>query len=405
MYKLLIKSALASLVIRKSRTLLVISMIAISLWGLIFMQGIYDGMIKQMIDNAIRSDSGELSIFLKDFRTQKEVWQDIKNYKDIENILNNDKNVKSYTKRVLSSGLIATARYSKNASIYGIDLEEEKKQAKLNEYIKDGEFSFGDKENGVILGLKLAQKLKIKLGNKVVLMAQDTKGEVSSISLKIKGIIKTNNMSFDENGVFIDINKAKKILALNGVNQISILTYDYSKSKMLKDKLTNKFQNLEIFTWEELYPALIQSKEYMIVFNYISYFIVFFIATIGIFGVVLVSVLERIREFGILRAIGTSFSQIITLIFLEGFFIGLIGFIVGCLLSFSTLYYFKIYGLDLSSFSDALDEFGMDAITYAVIKSEYFITGFISVVIAILSSIIIPLRILKKSKIVRVINE
>ncbi len=139
-------------------------------------------------------------------------------------------------------------------------------------------------------------------------------------------------------------------------------------------------------------------------FSYISYIIVFFTATVGIFGVVLVSVLERLREFGILRAIGTKFRTIVAMVFFESFIIGIIGFLIGSLAGGLTLYYFSVNGLDLSSFSDALDEFGLDAITYAIIKTEYFTTALIAVFTATFLSILIPLRVLKKSKPIEVIN-
>jgi len=404
MFRLIIKSALASLFKRKLRTFLVIFMIASSLWGLLVMQGIYDGMTKQMINNAIRSDSSELCIFPKDFRIQKDIKLQISSQKNIQKLLNNDQNVKSYISRVITSGLVATAKYSKNASIYGIDLKKEKQHALLDQYMQKGEFSFGKKAKGAIIGFKLAEKLKLKVGKKIILSAQDVNNEVSSISLKVKGIIKTNNMALDQSGVFIDKQRAKKFLSLKNVNQISITLNDYTKVDILKNKIKKEFKDVEVFDWGELYPALLQTRDIVESFTYISYIIVFFTATIGIFGVVLVSVLERLREFGVLRAIGTRFRVIVAMIFFESFFIGILGLIFGVVIGSGTLYYFSIYGLDLSSFSDALDGLGMDSIAYASIKLEYFVTATIAVFSATFLSILLPLKILKKSKPIEVIN-
>ena len=408
MYNLIFKTAFLSLIRRKVRTTLVILMIATSLWGLLFMQGIYEGMTEQMITNAIKSDSGHLSIYAKDFRKEKSLELEMIDTKNIENIIKKEKHIKSYTKRVLTNGLIATANYSRATQIYGIDLESEKIHSSLDSYLKDGTYSFGKKNNGAIIGFKLAKKLKLKIGKKIILTSQDIDNEVTSISLKVKAIIKTSNMPIDEMGIFIDINKAKEFLNIKGVHQLSIIFNDekdiVSFQDNLKTRLKNETKQYLILRWDQLYPALFQGRVMMEQFSFISYALVFFTATIGIFGVILVSVLERLREFGILRAIGTKFSILAQIIFLESFIIGIIGFILGSILGGVTLYYFSIYGLDLSSFSDALDEFGMDAITYAVIKTEYFITAFISVVIATVLSVLFPLRVLKKSKVVDVIN-
>lgn len=368
------------------------------------MQGIYDGMVKQMIDNALRSDCSEISVFAKDFRSSRDIKNYIKDDKGFDEYLSRNKDIKSYTKRIQTQGLAATARYSKNIFIYAVEKEKEIKQSRLDEYIKEGSFDFGEKAKGVIVGFKLAKKLKVSPGKKLILTAQDINNDIVSIKLKVTGIIKTNNMAFDENTVFIDLQRAKRFLNMQGFNHIAIRVNDEKRIEVLKQEIEKRFSSLEVFRWDEIYPALLQSKEMMKTFGLISYLIVFLTATAGIFAVVLISVLERLREFGILRAIGTRFYIVASMVFFESFIIGVIGFVLGSLLGYLTLYYFSIYGLDLSSFSDALDEFGMDAVTYAVIKYEYFITGLVAVFCAIILSILIPLRILKKSKSVEVIN-
>lgn len=404
MFKLIFKTAILSLFRRKLRTFLAIFMIASSLWGLMLMLGIYDGMMNQMVDNAVRSDSGDVTIYKKDFRRDHEIKQHIKDPSQIIQKIEQNPAIKSHVQRVLSDGLIATAKYSKGVKVFGIDLEAEKKQANLDKYIKDGDYSFGKNNKGIIIGYTLAKKLKLTIGKKVILSAQNANNEINSIALKVTGILKTNNMHIDGIGAFIPLQKAQKFLGIEGVMQISMIFSDKNQIPEFKKNIKQSFDNIEIFGWDELYPALMQSKIIMEKYSFISYLLIFFVAGIGIFGVVLVSVLERLREFAILQAIGTPFSKVSQIIFYESLFIGIAGFLLGCLLGGGTLYYFYIYGLDLSSFSDALDEFGMDAITYAVIKTSYFTTGFFAVIIAVGLSILFPLHILKKSKPIEVIN-
>ncbi len=404
MYKLIFKTAILSLFRQKLRTFLAIFMIASSLWGLMLMLGLYDGMVKQMIDNALKSDSGDVAIFHKNFRSDNEIKLNIKNPSKIVGEFKKNPAIKSYVQRVLSDGLLATATYSKGVKIYGIDLNQEEKQAKLSRYINKGSYSFGKNNKGAIVGYKLAKKLKLKVGKKIILSAQDSNNEINSIALKVTAIIKTNNMHMDGVAVFIPIKKAQKFLNIDAIMQISVIFKDKTKILDFQKDMQQKYKNLEIFRWDQLYPALLQAKALMQKYSFVSYLLIFFVAGIGIFGIVLVSVLERLREFAILQAIGTPFGVIAKIIFVEALFIGVVGFILGSLLGGATLYYFHIYGLDLSNFSDALDEFGMDAITYAVIKSSYFITGFYAILVATILSIIFPLHVLKKSKPIEVIN-
>lgn len=406
MYKMIIKIAWASLTRRLTRNLLVVLMIAMSLWGLLFMQGIYEGMTEQMIDNAIRSSSGDITLYKKGYRLENEISKLITDDGAVESLLRDDPRVKSFIKRIKQDGLIATAKYSRGAVIYGIDLEAERRHGNLDGYMQEGDYGFGKKNNGAIIGAKLAKKLKLKVGKKIVLSAQSTDNEVSSIALKVSGIIKTNNMAVDESGVFINLDRARKMLNVPvGVTQFCIILHDEKQTPELQNKLRSRFKSLEVFRWDEMYPALLQGRVLMEGFSFVIYLLVFFIASLGIFGVILVSVLERAKEFGMMLAIGSDFSLVSRVVLFESFFIGFIGYVAGSLLGWATLYYFYIHGLDLTYFSAGLDAFGMDAVMYALIKPQYFVTAFLAVFLATVLSVIFPLRVLKKSKPIEAINQ
>ena len=406
MYRMACKIAWASLVRRRTRSMLVVVMIAASLWGLFFMEGIYDGMTEQMINNAIRSDSGHLSLFGDGYRLDPDLSRQVRDVAVIESLLARDIRVLSYVKRLKQDGLVATAHYSRGVAIFGVDLAAEEKHGRLKGYLSRGEFSFGRKGRGTIIGFKLAEKLQVRLGSKIILSAQDSHGDVSATPLKVTGILKTNNMGLDENAVFIGEKKAQKLLAIDkGVSQVAIMLHDEAQIADLQVELRRQFTHLEILRWDELYPALMQSRVMMKGFNLVASLLVFCVAALGIFGVMLVSVLERLREFGIMLAIGTRFSQIRNIIFVESFFLGFIGFSFGSLAGGATLYFFKVNGLDLSMFSDAFDEFGMDAVTYAIIRPDYFVMALAAVSLATFLSVLIPLRVLKKSKPIEAINK
>ncbi|MCK4874340.1 MAG: FtsX-like permease family protein, partial [Sulfurimonas sp.] len=139
-----------------------------------------------------------------------------------------------------------------------------------------------------------------------------------------------------------------------------------------------------------------QMQEMMVIFNSITFFIVMSVVFIGIFGVVYVSILDRIREFGIVLGIGMQYKYIRAQIFLESIIVGLLGYISGALLGAVLLIYLRDYGLDLSSFSDALEMWGYEAIITGTIKVSYFTTTFGAIITASVLSVLIPLRKIKK---------
>ncbi len=405
MFKIMVKIAAISLLRRPGRTISVIMMIGTGLWGLLFMESIYDGMIEQMIRNAIRSDSGELSVFAKGYRQDNDIFKSIGSGAELEQVLDGDLRVKSYAKRILQDGLVATAGYSGSARIAGIILADEQLHGGLDSYLKEGTYSFGSRGKGAIVGWKLAQKLKLRVGKKVIISAQAMNNEIAAAAFKVTGVIQTNNMLVDERTVFIKLERASEMLETKGqLTQFSVTLGDSQEISSLQSELEKRFPLLEIFRWDQLYPALMQSRVMMEVFNLIIGFLVFGVASLGIFGVMLVSVLERIREFGIMLALGTSFRFVAGIVLLEALFLALLGYLVGVVLGGATLYYFQKYGLDLTMFSQGLEAFGMDAITYAVVKAEYFIAALGAVCLAAGCSVVFPLLLLKKSKPIEVIN-
>ncbi len=369
------------------------------------MEGVYEGMTEQMIDNAIRSDSGDITIYAKGYREDNDLKRLIHDTGEVESIIHSIPEIKSFTKRIIQDCLVATAHYSQNATLLGMDLLSEKKHGRLDQYMSKGQFSFGQRGTGVLVGYKLAEKLKTDIGKKLILSAQDSSGEISSIALRVSGIIKTNNMLLDSRALLMDLEKAAEMLQIeDGVTRISLILSDRGLTESIHTKLQNALPDRELFRWDQLYPALMQGKVMMDGFNLVTSIIVFTVASLGIFGVMMVSVLERLREFGIMMAIGTRYSHLTAIVLSESVILGMVGYLSGSLLGYLTLLYFKTYGLDLSVFSEGIETFGMDTISYAAIHADYFITAGIAVILATLSSIIVPLRILKKVHPVEVIQ-
>lgn len=410
MFSLISRIAWNSLARRRMRSIMVVVMIAVSLWGLLFIEGLYDGMTEQMINNAIRSDSGHISIFAKGYRLDPDLSCQIENSPRIVRLLEDDSRVDSYARKIEQNGLVATAHASRPVKLYGVDLHEMASQCQLQDYIYaqdgHGKYTFGTRDNGAFIGFKLADKLQARVGNKLVFSAQDSHGELVSTVLRVRAVVKTNNRTFDDRAVFVSSTKAANLLGLSGqVSQIAIMLKDEQQTLKVQHQLLAALPQLDIMRWDQLYPALLQSRQMMKVGNTIISLMIFCAVSLGIFGVMLVSVLERMREFGIMQAIGTPFPHIRNIIIVEALILGGSGFVAGAALGGATLLYFHLYGLDLSMFSSAFEQFGMDAVTFAIIRPGYFITASFAVLLAALLSVVVPVRILRRAQPVEIINK
>jgi putative ABC transport system permease protein len=402
-----LKMALLHITRRRGRAMLIALMISLSLIGLLLMEGVYEGMMVQITQNSIKTGSGTISIQEKGYRADPGITYRIGEPERITPLLDAMPEIRSYALRVSQRGLIATAGYSQGVTVTGIDLKREAEHADLKNFMIDGAYSFEKRGRGAIIGYRLARKLKVGIGNKVIITMQDVNNEVVSAALKVRGIIKTNNMAIDGSGLLMDIDRLRALTGITGVTEIAVLLKDQDADYRVKEAIASQLHdgNISVYTYRELYPSLHEGEAMMETYNEISSAFIFIVATLGIFGVVLVSVLERVREFGIMMAIGTPFRDIVRLIVYESLVITMSGYVAGAVIGGGVLWYFKVYGLDLSSLSDAFAIFGMDANIYAIVKAEYFTSSFLSVLLATLAATIIPIRTLKQRNPIQSIND
>ena len=392
MYSLILKLAFNNAFLRLSRTLLVVLMIGVSMGMMLSIQGLYDGMTLTLIENSKRSDCGELSLYNKNYRISKSLQDSIPNALEIKTSLQKRTDVQAVVLRLKAEGLSATAKKSAFASIIGINLEDEEKFGEISAFLKEGKLTF--KGRGALIGSELAKRLKLKIGSKVIFSTQDSSGEINAISLKIRGVLQTNNITLDASAIYIDDAKLHSFLAVpkERASQIAIR----SETKSLKSTLRKEYPTLDVKSFLELYPMIKQMQEMMQIFNSVTFFIVMLVVFIGIMGVMYVSILDRIREFGIMKSIGMSYRLIRLQIYSEALFIGMFGYMLGALFGYLILYYLENYGLDLSAFAEGMESFGMSSIIYATIKSTYFSTTFFAIISASLLSVWFPLKKIKK---------
>ena len=400
MYKLILKMAWKNAFLRRSRTLLLIGMIAVSMSMMLGIQGLYDGMAKNMIDKNRRSGSGDISMYAKKYRIDKDIAHRIDKADTLKTEIKNISGVKAIVTRLSAQGLVSTARKSSFASLQGIDVQEEEDFGKFSEFLKTGKIDL--RKQGALIGLELAKTLKVKLGSKIIFSTQDSLGEINSVALRIRGIVQTTNISLDSNAIFVDKKKMFELLSMpaSQATQIAIMGDDERLYKTLK----TKYPDLEVKTFLQLQPMMQQIQDVMLIFNSITFFIVMTVVFVGIMGVMYVSVLDRIREFGIVLGIGMQYRYIRLQIFLEAIFVGLLGYLMGAILGAVILVYLRDVGLDLSEFSDALEMWGYEAVIYATIKSSYFSTTFVAIILASVLSVLLPLRRIKKLNPIEVIK-
>jgi ABC-type lipoprotein release transport system permease subunit len=219
---------------------------------------------------------------------------------------------------------------------------------------------------------------------------QDLEYNIVAGAFRIKGIYESVNASFEEMNLYVNQNDLRSLMNLEGgVHEIAILLEESGDMEMIKDQLSRVYPELLVEGWNQISPELgimIGSiDQYMIIFL----FIILLALSFGIVNTMLMAVLERVREIGVLKSIGMNNLKVFSMIFLETVFIIAIATPIGLGLAYFSINYLGNVGIDISSFAkDAYAEFGIESIIYPKLQIQYYWKILIMVAItAVLASI------------------
>lgn len=390
---MLLKLAWRNIWRNKRRSQIVFGSIVVGIIATLFMNGFMNGMVYQMLDNQISSNISHIQIHKKGFNDNKIVQSFIPNYDLVEKELKRNPGVKSYSKRVITFGLISSARNSAGVYINGIIPEMEKDVSNIKESMISGSYLTGKKQE-IIIGKKLAEKLEVDIGDKIVVMSNTPDGTIGSEMFRIVGLFKTVSSSFDKSYIYIPITSAQSMLDIkNNIFEFAIITNDPQNVELTKSSiLKNLNDDYEVLSYNDLLPLLIFQIETTKQSMWIFYIIIALALIFGIVNSMLMSVFERIQELGVLMSIGMKNRKIFFMIIWEAFILGLFGTIVGVVLGYLIVLPFQYWGLDFSIYSESLESFGLGAIIYPSISIEELISlliliPFISIIAAIYPAI------------------
>ena len=376
----------------RTRSLVVIGSIILGLWAGIFLNGFFLGMTSQRSGDILRSEISHIQVHHEEFKSEFKPELDIGILaKEIVARLDTDRRVESYTTRSISVGMIATAHANTGAQLVGINPESEAKLTHLEEYLIEGEFLKANSRNKCLIGQELAEKLKVRLGSKVILSFQNLNGEISQIKLKVVGLYQTVNTAKDRLFVYLPQSTLNGALGdAEIVHEIAVFANNRDDIVPIRDEIRSAFPSLLTEYWGELSPELEllaeTSDQYMIIFMGIIMAALAF----GIINTMLMAILERTKEIGMLKAIGMSRGRVFSLIMFETLFLVLVGTPLGIALGFLTIQWTNRVGIDLSYFSEGLRSFGYDTLVRPEIPVEEYMNVLVLVVVVAFIAAIYP---------------
>ena len=356
------------------RTTVILLAVVIGVWSMVFLGALMRGMVNGMIDNGIATLTGHIQLHKNGYRNDPVVDHSMSNTEEVETILAAQLPVGArYVKRIRVNAIANNARHSAGITFVGIEPDKEKDVSFIGNAVVKGSYLSSKDKRGIIIGEALLEKFETKIGHKLVIMAKDTKNDIASRSFKIIGVFKAEMEATEKQFVFVNISTADKMLALDGsISEISIVLSERGGEKSIAEHLNAqlKFMDITANTWKELVPLL---KAYLEIFDgfvYIWYLVVFTAMGFGIVNTTLMAVFERMREFGLLKALGMRPQRILRGVLTESFFLLILGAALGNILGFIFIFIFARTGIDLSSLAAGAEMWGMTRIIVPVVAAQ-----------------------------------
>lgn len=351
-------------------------------WAGIVTAGWTNGLVGQRIEYLIRTELSHVQIHEPSFRVEREVWMTIPEGSQIIDWLEEHEQVRSFAPRVLAGGLARSPVTTAGVQIRGVDPERERITSAFDERLVDGNWFEDEIRNPVLVGRRLAEVLRLEIGDRLVLQFQDVANELTAAAFNIVGVYQSASSDYDERNVFVRANDLSALLAREAVwHEIAVSMHDIEHATDLTHAIHTRFDNVHAQTWFELSPEIRYMSDWVGIITYILMAVIMLALCFGILNTMLMAIFERVRELGMLVSIGMGRGRVFFMIILESLALTLTGTVLGMSLSYLTLAWLSQKGIDMSVFADGMAEFGFDPVVYPFVTAAEY-AGIMLLVIA-----------------------
>ncbi len=345
------KLAFRNLGRNRTRSLLSALAVSVGMALLLLMVSVLEGEMTGALQNTIRLQSGHLQIRPVSYEEGKISlkWEDmIADPDQVAQQVMSLPQVTVATPRLIASSILTLSNESKSVQILGIDPDSAANQPFRDGMIA-GEFIKADDREGILIGNILAEKLSLKVGDKVNLLVTTSNGDVKEQLFTVRGIFTTRTPGYDESTIFMPLAKAQAITATeNHASTIFVMLQNSKDAEAVAQALQSN--NLKILTWREQNVFITQFEDYANAFFIILYLIVLGITATVVTNTLVMAVFERTREIGILAAIGMKGRGIMAQFLAEAALLATGGVIGGLIIGGALVAYFTVYGIYIGDY-------------------------------------------------------
>jgi ABC-type lipoprotein release transport system permease subunit len=371
------------------RTLIMLLAIALGVWAMIFMTALMRGMVDDMVRQGIVALPGHVQVHAEAYRDDPSVTHSLPAPgKALLEVLNGEQ-VLAWASRVKVPAMISSEYENRGVVLLGVEPGGELALGFDPDDVVEGRFLSAKDDRGIVIGRKLAERLETRLGKRIVVMSQDPENAIADRGFRIVGIFKAELESREESIVYAGRDVIQAMLGIGtDVSEVAVLGHDYRSPGTLATNIQDAAPGLEVLSWLELDPYLSTMMKVMDGFVLVWMVVIFLALSFGLVNTLMMAIFERVREIGLMRALGMRPSAIVYEILVESLMLLALGLLVGNVLAISTIIPLKS-GIDVSVVAEGMEMMGASSMLYPVLQwADVLLANAVVIVLGILTSLL-----------------
>ena len=371
------------------RTAIMLMAVVLGTWAMIFMTALMRGMVTEMVRDGISALPGHVQAHHPGYRDDPSIANLIAaSDSDLASRFDNA-DFKQWATRVRVPAVITSEYDSRGVTLLGVDPARERDLTFVDYDDVEGRFLESADDRGIVIGRKLAGILDTEVGKRVVLMSQDPDNEIADRGFRVVGLFDANVQSIEEAYVFIGKTTAQNLLRIGDrVSELVVLGDDYRNVEGVFDKTAALIDDgTKIERWSELDPYLGTMLKVMDGFVFVWIVVIFLALSFGLVNTLVMAVFERVREIGLMLALGMRPINILGQIIVESLLLLAIGLAIGTALAWAAVQPIKD-GIDVSIVGEGMDMWGMSSVLYPeLLLSDVILANVVVLVLGFFASL------------------
>lgn len=371
------------------RTLIMLAAVTVGVWAMMFMTSLMRGMVNEMIRDSVKSLPGHVQIHHPLYRDDPNVVNAIPPAAGELLAALESPEVVAWASRVRVPAVISSERESRSVTLLGIDPVRESAISFIANDMAEGRFLESAADSGIIIGRKLADTLDTEIGKRIVIMSQDPDNEIADRGFRVVGLFDSKVQNLEESFVFAGIETTQKLLKIGDqVHEVAIAGSGFRDIDPLYENIAAAAgPDLSVLPWYELDSYLGTMLGVMDGFVLVWIIVVFLALSFGLVNTLVMAVFERVREIGLMLALGMKPVVILGQIVVESLLLLLIGLLIGNVLAWLTVVPLQD-GIDVSMVAEGMEMFGASAVLYPELSiDDVIMANVIVIVLGIVASL------------------